>query len=58
MWVRFQPFAKKIPELIAEGVIGEPRLVIVNKEKLTILALLMLTRDLAEVLCLAMEYTL
>ena len=31
MWVRFQPFAKKIPELIAEGVIGEPRLVIVNK---------------------------
>ena len=31
MWVRFQPFAKKIPELIAAGVIGEPRLVIVNK---------------------------
>ena len=31
MWVRFQPLAKKIETLLADGVIGEPRLAIVNK---------------------------
>lgn len=34
MWVRFQPLAKKIRELIDEGAVGAPRLVLANKGEL------------------------
>lgn len=37
MWMRYQPLAKRIPQLLASGIIGRPSLLLANKGELNLL---------------------